>query len=294
MRAADRCRGACVTVRLVGGLGNQLFGYFAGAALAAHLGVCLRLDLSWTRHGMSDHGLLIEEFELPGKWDRSRFLDGIFGAPGVLGRSAQRIATSMDQRFRAERIYASPVVGYDPSVWNLKPGTELRGYFQSWRYPDIAVGSGLPRRPQIRVASRQLQTHRLRAQVLRPISVHVRRGDYSRVPEYGLLGRRYYVRAIERLRDLGHRGPVWIFSDDHTAAQRLIPGESISLGPSEDMLCMSHAAANVIANSTFSWWGAWMNEGSPDVIAPDPWFQEMPAIDDLIPPHWMVMEADFG
>ena len=56
-----------ITVRLVGGLGNQLFGYYAGAALAAHLGVGLRLDTSWTRHGLTDHGVEILKFDLPGQ-----------------------------------------------------------------------------------------------------------------------------------------------------------------------------------------------------------------------------------
>lgn len=283
-----------MSVRLVGGLGNQLFGYVAGAALAAHLGVSLRLDLSWARRGMSDHGLVIEEFDLPGKWHRSRVLDGIYSATGRLGRLGQRAAATMEQRFGVDGAYVSPVVGYDPNIWNLKPSVELRGYFQSWRYPEQAVGSGFPRRPRMRVESRQFQSHRMRAQVLRPIAVHVRRGDYNLVPEFGILGRQYYSRSIERLRDLGHRGPVWIYSDDHRAAQELVSGESISLGTAEDMICMSYAAANVIANSTFSWWGAWMNEKSPDVIAPDPWFQDLPPIDELIPPNWTLMPADYA
>lgn len=52
------------------------------------------------------------------------------------------------------------------------------------------------------------------------------------------------------------------------------------------MLAMSHAAAVVIANSTFSWWGAWMAAKGTPVIAPDPWFSSGPAIEGLIPPEW--------
>jgi len=60
--------GRHITVRLVGGLGNQLFCYFAGAALAGHLDVPLRLDTSRTRFGFTDHGIEIVRFSLPGEW----------------------------------------------------------------------------------------------------------------------------------------------------------------------------------------------------------------------------------
>jgi hypothetical protein len=132
-----------------------------------------------------------------------------------------------------------------------------------------------------------------KAKLLSPIAVHIRRGDYKLLPEFGLLGKRYYQDAIERLRDEGHQGPVWIFSDDPVCAQKMLQGEAISLGAIGDLYVMSHASANVIANSTFSWWGAWMNESSQNVIAPNPWFQGMAPIQDLIPPDWTCIPAVF-
>ena len=72
-----------ITVRLIGGLGNQLFGYYAGAALAARHHTTLRLDTSWTRHGITDHGIEILNLDLPGEWLPSDSLRAKLAAPGT-------------------------------------------------------------------------------------------------------------------------------------------------------------------------------------------------------------------
>lgn len=291
-----------ITVRLVGGLGNQLFGYYAGAALAGHLGVDLRLDVSWTRHGLTDHGIEILKLDLPGQWLSN---DSRSSRAVLPGSALERVWGNMIGRFpwlrRPLRIHEATEIGNDPDLFFQPPGTRLRGYFQSWRTVQSAVDRGYPRRPNLRTPSDWLDETTERAERDKPLVVHVRRGDYAQVPEFGLLGPGYYEPSIQRLLSGGVTGPLWLFSDDLDAAaealgrfaDRAVPVASPD-GPVTEMLAMSHAGAHVIGNSTFSWWGAWMNPQEPPVVAPEPWFKSGPLIDGLIPPSWIELPANFA
>jgi hypothetical protein len=283
-----------ITVRLIGGLGNQLFGYYAGAALAAHHKTTLRLDTSWTRHGITDHGIEILRFDLPGEWIPSNSLKAKLSAPGTIpGRAVAKALRDIPALRKPLRIHEAPGVGHDPTLLDQPPGTRLRGYFQSWRTVQNAVDSGYPRRPSLKQPSTWLEQAIERAASQHPLAVHVRRGDYKLVDEFGLLGPAYYEPAIEWLRSEGVDGPIWLFSDEPDVARHALgryadDAEPVTSpdGPATEMLAMSYAAGNVIANSTFSWWGAWMNAPRTPVIAPDPWFASGPTIEGLIPPEW--------
>lgn len=290
-------RSGAITVRLLGGLGNQLFGYFAGAALAAHRGVPLRLDTSWTRHGLTDHGIEILRFDLPGDWTAEEGPWTNLVGPGTLpARVLGTFLREIPALRRALHVHEAPGVGDDPALFQQPPGTRLRGYFQSWSIVDRAVRSGYPRRPMLKRSSPWLVDVIARAEQLRPIIVHVRRGDYAHVPEFGLLGPAYYERAIDLVRSRGLAGPLWLFSDEPQVARQALgryAGEAEIIqspeGPATELLAMSHGGGHVIANSTFSWWGAWMNEPGTPVVAPDPWFLDGPRVEGLIPPSWTVL-----
>ena len=282
-----------ITVRLVGGLGNQLFGYYAGAALAARRGVPLRLDTSWTRHGITDHGIEILRLDLPGEWISTDSWRARISAPGTIpGRAWAKALREIPALRTPLHIYEAPGVGHDPHLLDQPAGTRLRGYFQSWQTVADAVAAGYPRRPRLTKPSAWLDGLIERARTERPIAVHVRRGDYAKVDEFGLLGPAYYEPAIDALRERGLSGPLWLFSDEPAAARAALgrhsDAEVISSpnGPATEMIAMSYAAGNVIANSTFSWWGAWMNDPGTPVVAPDPWFTSGPSVEGLIPPEW--------
>jgi hypothetical protein len=132
-------------------------------------------------------------------------------------------------------------------------------------------------------------------------AVHFRRGDYARNPDFareiGVLGPGYYQRAIRQLRERSPDAKLYIFSDDIDAVAR----EFTPDGPHEFVRCvqpwhaydkirlMSRCDHIAIANSTFSWWAAWLNPSPTKlVIAPEPWFAQSPHdTSDLVPPSWV-------
>lgn len=288
-----------MTTRLLGGLGNQLFSYFAGASLAGQLDVGLTVDPSWIRSGMTDHGVEIEKFELPGTWLPERKLRA-WERPGSLpSRAVNKAVRQSNAIGRLLRRHDSDVVGFDPRLLRRRRPAVISGYYQSWRYPDLAVRYGYPRRPDLKTPSHWLDDLVGEASAKRPIAVHVRRGDYAHVPTFGLLSIDYYRKALIRLRGQGLDGPIWLFTDEPYRVQeefqdlhfdRLIQSPD---GPAVEMLAMSYAAAVVTGNSTFSWWAAWMSGLSEEVVSPMPWFRSRGEIPDLIPHKWQRVQASW-
>jgi hypothetical protein len=134
------------------------------------------------------------------------------------------------------------------------------------------------------------------------ISMHYRRGDYAENLEttkyHGMPDSKYYSKALQYISERQNNLKVLVFSDDKdwvTKSVKLpITFEIIEgLEDIEELILMSHCKHNIIANSTFSWWGAWLNENPEKiVIAPKRWFanEEMEAqTQDLIPETWIRM-----
>jgi hypothetical protein len=267
-----------ITAQLVGGLGNQLFTYYAAASVAAAHGVPLRIDISRVSHGVS-----ADVFGLPGEWM------GEEGFGSLTSRIRRRIVHHSPSLGRLLHYYESHGPGEDPLLFHQKPGTTIRGYFQSWRVIDTAYRLGVQQDLELHSPSKWLMRIQERATVEAPVAVHVRRGDYANHGVFGLLSANYYEEALQRLRHQGHTGPVWLFSDDLDAAKKIVPEPCQPMrspvGPQEEILAMSSASAFVTANSSFSWWGAWLS-GSRNVVAPDAWFKASPEPSGLVPPWW--------
>lgn len=135
------------------------------------------------------------------------------------------------------------------------------------------------------------------------VSLHVRRGDYISNPEAfkvhgGITTLEYYNKAIEQIKESVENPAFFIFSDDINWVK-----ENMNLGDSyyidwnkgknsyKDMQLMSYCKHNIIANSSFSWWGAWLNRNkSKIVITPNKWFNTMKA-EDIIPKDWRKIEV---
>ena len=132
------------------------------------------------------------------------------------------------------------------------------------------------------------------------VSVHIRRGDYLRkkiiYEWHGVMEKEYYAKAFELMHAKTKATRAYYFTDDvDWVAKNLLPsfnGEIISANITkshyEDLYLMSQCRHNIIANSSFSWWAAWLNDHSDKiVIAPEKWFGNGPKdTQDIIPPGW--------
>ena len=126
------------------------------------------------------------------------------------------------------------------------------------------------------------------------VAIHVRRGDYAHDPTtkayHGLLGMEYYEKAIAYMIERVPGARFYLFSDDPAWIKKHLPGTVISCGMMSDYeeLClMAQCKHQIIANSSFSWWGAWLNRNPQKiVVAPKQWFKSKDD-NDIVPKEWV-------
>ena len=280
-----------IVVALEGGLGNQMFQYAAGRALSLRAGTTLALDLRpLLRQGQRAYGLgafslsevsLITEGEPPAR-------------PGKIRRWLRRL-TGGEQTFREAGFV------YDEGIRAVNPPARLEGYFQSERYfEDVAEVIRADFTPP---ADERGRLDALASRLLPSgpkVALHVRRGDYTNpatMAVHGLMGPDYYGRARRLLAERTGPSAVCVFTDDPAwvRANLGLPADSVFVSEHtrsavEDLILMSRCSHHITANSSFSWWGAWLNP-KPDkvVVTPSRWFQPASGLDtrDLRPAGWL-------
>ena len=287
---------------VIGGLGNQMFQYTAGRALSLQLGTSLKLDVDdlggYVLHqGFELDRLFAGEFELASKIDKQTVLGWQKGSAirRVLKRSTLTFA-------RNKNYIVEPSFTYWSGINGLKDNIYLDGYWQSERYFSAFVATikadftfKLP------LSAKNLQIASNISNV-NAVSLHVRRGDYVSNKKansiHGVCSLDYYRDAIKSI--LNHiENPVFfVFSDDIAWVKNnlVIEAQSIFIDHNtgeesyNDMRLMSLCQHHIIANSSFSWWGAWLNT-SPNkiVIAPKQWFANDNNVSDLFPPDWIAI-----
>jgi hypothetical protein len=118
------------------------------------------------------------------------------------------------------------------------------------------------------------------------VAIHVRRGDYDGA-YHNLLGEAYYHEAMQIMHERGHKRFV-VFSDDTEEAKRVTGISPMELDdPMMSLRMMTGYAGHIIANSSFSWWGAWL-ANSADVVAPSQWVGDVANLDTsaIVPHRW--------
>lgn len=282
-----------ITLNLSGGLGNQMFQYAAGMSLADKLGTSLTLDLSEFSH-----------------YDLRDYMLGVYNlADNVKTKSgtSSKILQRLKKEIPNPKAYTEPHYHYDPSFFDLRDGASITGYFQSEKYfNEIAdkVRKHFTVKRALSQNSSGIKQHINSAS--NPVSLHVRRGDYvsdSKTQQvHGSASEQYYKQAVALITErVGQDVQFFIFSDDSDYAQMAFdfcPQKFIIRGndarPHEDMYLMSQCKHHILANSSFSWWGAWLNPNKDKtVIAPKLWFSaetlKEKSLADLFPPEWVTL-----
>lgn len=287
---------------IIGGLGNQMFQYAAGRALSLKREQPLLLDVS----GFANYGLH-QGFELQRVFDLPITIANSMDVRNVLAWQAnplikRRLSSPRWSKLRRDGFVVEPHFHYWSGISHVPQSAYLMGYWQSEKYFQeladiIRADFAFFVLPSTKNSELTQQISQVNA-----VSLHVRRGDYVQNPitlaTHGLCTLDYYQAAIQTIAESVEQPHFFIFSDDIawvTANLKMdFPSHYITYNQGaesyNDMRLMSLCRHHIIANSSFSWWGAWLNP-SPNkiVIAPKQWFADDKNVSDLLPPNWITL-----
>ncbi len=270
-----------IIVKLQGGLGNQMFQYALGRNLSLIHKVPFEMDLSYLKKpNQSGRAYQLNGFNLKTTEASEKEIRKYTGP----------IPKLLDRFFR-NRLYKKHIKetfdGFNAYV--LKRGD---GYFdghwnmQSERYfhpNEEAIRKDFQLKTSLN--NKALEVSKRINNTENSTSVHIRRGDYVTIGKvadvHGILPISYYKNACEMIVGKFPNATFFIFSDDIKWAEENFPRNypavfvsSSNISDHEELKLMSSCKHNIIANSTFSWWGAWLNENKDRVaISPAKWFK---------------------
>ncbi|TFH53720.1 MAG: alpha-1,2-fucosyltransferase [Candidatus Zixiibacteriota bacterium] len=295
-----------ILVRLTGGLGNQMFQYAAARRLAAVHGTVLKVDTSRLQRS--------NPIDTPRDYALGCF--NISAKIASLAESAnceklQKRDTSPILRILQKCYPGGAKTGFryirqqgsafDSTIMGLPDNVCLDGFWQSEKY-FLDIRALLKEEFTLRAPLEGPNLHlaeKIRA--CTAVSLHVRRGDYLTNPHaarhHGTCALDYYARAVQFIREKIPAVHLFIFSDDPKWTEANLrydlPTTFVSKteaeGDGRDIALMSMCRHHIIANSSFSWWGAWLGEDQgKTVISPVRWYAD-PARDtaDIIPEGWL-------
>ncbi|MCX8080644.1 MAG: alpha-1,2-fucosyltransferase [Bacteroidia bacterium] len=286
-----------IIVCLMGGLGNQMFQYAAGKSLSMKLNTELCLDLSflekdpagaYTKRNFELDKLHVRYTPFPASlngafkhWGSKRFLNLKFLISGY-------------------RLYKEKAFVYDDNFFKLSKNSYLIGIFQNENYFKNIRKELLSdfefKKEFVQGTEKQMQDITNQTSV----SVHIRRGDYANNPHtreyHGLCPIEYYHNAIHYMKSKLENPMFYFFSDDIEFCKKNFQSDNFFFMENhssyQDMHLMKHCKHHIIANSSFSWWGAWLCENQHKiVIAPKYWLKNKETKElKIIPDNWIVMK----
>lgn len=270
-----------IVIKLIGGLGNQMFQYAAAKALALHTKQDLKLDVSsfeeykLRAYGLHHFNINAKTFKQKSKWFRK-----------------------LENKLKLTTYYNEQSFMFNPEFFNINTkNSVLYGYFQSEEYfqkyrdvilKDFKITSPLKK-----------QTHELLINMSQTnaVSIHIRRGDFLKHEIHNTSKADYYKEALSIIESKIKQPTYYMFSDDmdwvktnfKTNFKTIYVDFNNATTAFEDIKLMSNCRHNIIANSSFSWWSAWLNT-NPDkiVIAPKQWFNgDKYNYADIVPKSWI-------
>ena len=292
-----------IVTKIHGGLGNQMFQYAAGRALSLTHNEELALDTNdFTTYELHQGFELERVFCLNTPQLSRAQLRQAFGWRVL--PLAQRLAARWPHIPLADkRIVIEPHLDYWADMVSVPAHAYLCGYWQSERYFQMNVDT-IRSDFQFRVPLKGRALHwSEHIQAVPSISVHIRRGDYvfnqTNLDIHGLCSMDYYRQAAATLGRKVSRPEFFVFSDDLDWARQnfkldhqihFVDGNEASVSY-RDMQLMSLCRHHIIANSSFSWWAAWLNNRKDKlVITPAYWYAKWGTPSGLIPDGWIAIQ----
>lgn len=269
-----------IIATIYGGLGNQMFQYAIAQALSLEKKQALRLDISRFEH-YTLHKYSLHHFDIKAKFYKK----------------PNRYLIKIRDLLFTKTTYAEIDFGFDTGVFQLKGDyIFLDGYFQSEKY-FLKYKNEILKRFEIKskLKPKTLETLNYITAV-NSVSLHIRRGDYVNNPKHYIDPEVYYQNAMAIIESKIETPVFFIFSDDINWVKENMTFKyktffidfNDALSNFEDLKLMSTCKNNIITNSSFSWWGAWLNKNENKiVIAPKEWFNDDTNSDDIIPNSWI-------
>lgn len=277
-----------IYIRMQGGLGNQMFQYATARSLAEKRHAKVSIDLSWYATTEQSDGVGVRAYELGAFNIQEKFYK-----PNTLNKFWLRLMRS--------RMYSDAPESYvyQQRVMDAPNNSLLFGFFNNEKYfKDI-------RSILLQEFTLKMQPDKKNRLILddisssNSVSVHIRRGDYvtstSHNAFHGVLGLDYYQRAVKHLQKQVNKPTYYIFSDDPAWVKDNLKLDQPAIFVShnkrgvDDLNLMMHCHHHIIANSSFSWWGAWLaDRPNKLVVAPKQWIKSH-EIDssDVVPKDWV-------
>lgn len=292
-----------IIVQLVGGIGNQMFQYAAARRISYINNTPLKLDISWfEKSKLRNYNLkcfnIIEDFASPRDIQLIKELNRKKNSIILMGFVEKFIPYYKCWCVKQKYFH------YDPNLLNLSDNIYLKGYWQSEKYfKDI---DNIIRKEYIikfKPDSYNIEMSNL-IKSLESVSIHIRRGDYIKSfitkKAHGSCSLEYYHNAIKKITKIIKKPHFFVFSDDINWTKHNLkishPVTFIIQNSKDkdfrDLQLMSFCKYYIISNSSFSWWGAWLNRNpNKIVIAPKKWFNS-PILVGLINHFWYVNTKD--
>lgn len=290
-----------IIVKLIGGLGNQLFQY----ALGKHLSILNKTDLVFDVSEFETyklHAYSLDHFNIKARIATAKEVSHFRKykrKSGKINFLYNRLIANQKKYFQEKQFH------FDLDVLRVRNATYLDGFWQTEKYfKDIEtiireeVTLKAPLSPLSQKIAEDIASKNA-------VAMHIRRADYVKNPEtlkyHGACSVDYYMKASALIAEKIEAPHFFVFSDDPQWVKENIklnfPTTYVDHNKAdknyEDLTLMSLCKHNIIANSSFSWWGAWLNRNKNKiVIGPAQWFNEVKksvSTRDVIPDTWIKM-----
>ena len=277
-----------IIIKIKGGLGNQLFQYAVGRALAIHHRLPLKLDLTIFKT-YKLHRYLLDQFAIQAEIATEDEIIKLKGRNNVLFSALRKAGLVKRKSYLKEKRSSY----FDASVFK-NDDVYLDGYWQNELYFSDIREELLRDLTSISSMSDLGVVYMEGIKKRNSVSLHVRRGNYLNLKNFNVLDIDYYMKAVEYIRKNVEKPTFFIFSDDLEWCKNSLGflDNCVFVDSTrteiDDLKLMSFCQHNIIANSSFSWWGAWLNQNcKKTVIAPKDWLLNDPGSSNVILSDWV-------